>query len=547
MANVLFKQGTQNNLDTIRRAKSASDGTFYLTNDSHRLYIGIVSGDAVPVNEGVTTVATIDDLPKGSTHLEAGHFYYVSGSNVLCVFNGTNWVQINSNTNTYIDRIDIIVSVAADSATITTKAIEHGTGTEYKDDFKISGQDGIGVALNGTGDGVVLTGDTYELGGSYDDTSRTTTISLTSQNTDNDTEVKIKAGDNISMNMADGAINLASKDTILDRATSGYGSSPVDTATDKQGFYVQVTDTDGNAATAQINPIIQVGGTQTYYQTVHSVNGTTNLPVYTVEEIDKKFVGLDAMTYKGTLGSSGSVGILPTSGVHCGDVYLITNDGERFLVSTGVYAREKDMIIARGTEVNGVITSATLTWDIVPSGDDSSVDTTYVVVPSTNGFYIRSATGDNIGGMTVNGDGTYISIAENKNPTDGTNTLTVKHNTITPVATEATVSGGTQVDQSPVSSLVLPIISKIKRDAAGHIIEVQTRNYKITDTNSAVSEVALTASASNNLATVTTKVTTKDSAGGTTLKSGAMGIKSSTMSVTASGATVTLDMIWGTF
>jgi len=64
MANVLFKQGTQASLDTIRTNKTAIEGSFYLTNDTHRLYIGRANGDAVPVNEGVNTVATLDDLPN---------------------------------------------------------------------------------------------------------------------------------------------------------------------------------------------------------------------------------------------------------------------------------------------------------------------------------------------------------------------------------------------------------------------------------------------------------------------------------------------------
>ena len=40
MANVLFKQGTQTALDKLRTDKGATNGTFYLTSDSRRLYIG---------------------------------------------------------------------------------------------------------------------------------------------------------------------------------------------------------------------------------------------------------------------------------------------------------------------------------------------------------------------------------------------------------------------------------------------------------------------------------------------------------------------------
>ena len=110
MSNVLFKRGLQSNLDTLRANKTASDGTFYLTSDSHRLYVGISSGDAVPVNEGITIVNNLGQLPEVSTYEQkrqhTGQFYYIDGidkdKNILCVFNGQKWVQINPNTNTEI-------------------------------------------------------------------------------------------------------------------------------------------------------------------------------------------------------------------------------------------------------------------------------------------------------------------------------------------------------------------------------------------------------------------------------------------------------------
>jgi hypothetical protein len=57
----------------------------------------------VPVNEGINFVTSVPDLPTPATSAEkvdtAGHFYYASSENVLCVYNGKNWVQINPDTN----------------------------------------------------------------------------------------------------------------------------------------------------------------------------------------------------------------------------------------------------------------------------------------------------------------------------------------------------------------------------------------------------------------------------------------------------------------
>ena len=99
MANVGFKLGTQAKVDELLKTPGTAviEGSFYLTNDTHRLYIGQNenSSDAnaklFPVNEGVITVATVDDLPKVSTDngsVYAGRFYYVTAGHILCVHNG---------------------------------------------------------------------------------------------------------------------------------------------------------------------------------------------------------------------------------------------------------------------------------------------------------------------------------------------------------------------------------------------------------------------------------------------------------------------------
>jgi hypothetical protein len=47
------------------------------------------------------------------------------------------------------------------------------------------------------------------------------------------------------------------------------------------------------------------------------------LPVYTKTEIDGKLIGLNAMTYKGTIGDGLAVTTVPTTNVNIGDTYLI--------------------------------------------------------------------------------------------------------------------------------------------------------------------------------------------------------------------------------
>lgn len=71
--------------------KVAEDGVFYLTTDTHQLFVG-QGTDMCPVNEGVVTVEGVEQLPETAI---TGSFYYATTENVLCVYNGQGFVQIN--------------------------------------------------------------------------------------------------------------------------------------------------------------------------------------------------------------------------------------------------------------------------------------------------------------------------------------------------------------------------------------------------------------------------------------------------------------------
>ena len=80
--NVKFLLGSQTGLEKYFTGQSkAQNGAFYMTEDTHRLYIGTKTGSIVPVNEGVMTVETIGSLPK--TDFNAGELYYVKEVNIL--------------------------------------------------------------------------------------------------------------------------------------------------------------------------------------------------------------------------------------------------------------------------------------------------------------------------------------------------------------------------------------------------------------------------------------------------------------------------------
>jgi hypothetical protein len=105
MAELMFKRGSQSALNAIITGQTAVDGCFYLTEDTHRLYVGQGDNTApVLLNQTVQVVNTLDDLPSSPPATD-NDFYYIKSLNILAVFDssqpeGKKWVQINPDTDT---------------------------------------------------------------------------------------------------------------------------------------------------------------------------------------------------------------------------------------------------------------------------------------------------------------------------------------------------------------------------------------------------------------------------------------------------------------
>ena len=89
--------------------------------------------------------------------------------------------------------------------------------------------------------------------------------------------------------------------------------------------------------------------------------GTSTTQIATTAFVTNAVSGVTgAMTYKGTVGTGGTVDTLPTSGVKVGDTYKVSVAGTYASQS----AKVGDLFIA---------TATTPTWSYVPSGDDVAV------------------------------------------------------------------------------------------------------------------------------------------------------------------------------
>lgn len=97
--NIKFLQGTYDRLNALT---SSEVGAFYITNDTHEMFLGVEANKApvalnrwVDVKENVAAIKAVTDYKN-----HPGKIYYAKAENILCTYNGTDWVQINPDTDT---------------------------------------------------------------------------------------------------------------------------------------------------------------------------------------------------------------------------------------------------------------------------------------------------------------------------------------------------------------------------------------------------------------------------------------------------------------
>lgn len=147
MANVAFKRGLSTALTAA--GFTAADGVFYLTTDTHRLYVG-QDTKLIELNRYVKVVANTDALPASPAKDD---FAFVTAGNMLLVCKNPTatgldkWTQINppdTNTDTTIS-VKGTPTVTSDSTGVTINftfgQVEHNrknNGTTEKADIPVS-------------------------------------------------------------------------------------------------------------------------------------------------------------------------------------------------------------------------------------------------------------------------------------------------------------------------------------------------------------------------------------------------------------------------
>ena len=583
MANVKFLKGTQSSFNGL---KSFTDGAFYLTTDTDRLYFAQSSTECVPLNQFIRTVTWDQFNALTTTQVAKGDYYYVPEKNILAVCKDNNatltWTQLNpdTNDNTSFDEINFGSSVADNTVTITetlrevNKISGDPTGSTLVGNLKLKGTNGIALTTENDAHSTTITveGDTYSLSSNMNDARQyeagkayhvgdiivingkyqrckaevsaeqnksaaaiigsfeelNAGVSLVSANGQESSTFGFKAGKNVQIGQTDGEITVSATDTTLKE--NGFSIS--NNAT--QGFDIKVSDTSNTVVGGTLDPVIKVGGSS-----VHFVSGEANLPVYTTSEIDSKFKGLNGMTYKGTVGTA-ALQNLPTSKVSSGDTYMVAAD----TTVNSKAVKNGDLFIATGVEgADGYIPSDGITWTYVPSGDDNFQNSTYEgnATPESNKWGIKEVSGSSVGDIQLVA-GTNMSISSKLGGANGNSTAamitTINHGSVGAASvTEPTVNDTS--DTTPKSTITA--VTGIGRDSNGHVASVTTKQFNIQDTT-----YTLGAEAKDNK--IVTKLTSSDQG----IQAVKYGVTSSSLNVTTTAAatndvTVNVELEWGSF
>lgn len=551
MANSIgFLRGPQENFDKLSAFKA---GSFYLTEDSGRLYYANSNSSYIELNQYVHQVASLDDLAASFATAKIGDFYYAVKENILCTKKegATAWTQINRDTNTNDDTKVTSVSFERDNSvtdkikmnlvlkqttthldnTSTVVADVIGSFELTQDDFNaiVDGANvsigaavetnkatiktsGIGadsadagisiigagsVTISGSEDAIIINGvDTkYNLGSA----AGSTNITFTRESDNNTEQVAFAAGQDINVtgananeikiahatysaapaalgNQTPGAgteFDIVSGVTLSNGHVTGVSTAKVKLPGEKWYSVSSVVANDEGdlivTVIDQANSTTEVKAEKKLYYKVGDtlIYNHSDLKdhFYTEAEIDDKLNGLNAMTYRGTVGATdgvvvpGALATLPTEGVKVGDTYMaVGGDGVEY--SGSQKAGAGDLLIATGSEVNGVITS-NLAWTYVPSANE--IDTTYKLrVSGTN--IVLTDSGNESDNVAILGDGTHIATAQAAGEEYG---IVISHK-------DVARNDGEKGAITPAAGTTFDIVQSVVSDSKGHVTKVGT-------------------------------------------------------------------------
>lgn len=423
----------------------------------------------VPINLNQLELqnARIQNLASAPASPVKGQVYFNTTTNKAMVYDGTNWIPWEADTNTVTGvkgnsestyrtgNVNITaanvgavpttrtVNSKALSSDITLTASDVGAATTEHVHGFISNQGRMGDGANisaGAGDRILISDDSNagkisRLVNAFD--GSTTSKALTAKGT------------------FETFVTLSTTQSLTNKTYNGY--------------------TLADAAAKDVDDSISSGSTSTKLPTSAAV----------ASFVSSEIGAVDAMRFKGTLGTGGTVTDLPTTGVKVGDTYRV--------ITAGTYASIKcevgDLVIA---------TATTPTWTVAQTNIDGAITAS---TTTTNG-YLAKFTGDKIvanGPQLGSSTTTYLNNAGNW--------ATPPDTKVTAVGNHYTPSGGTTTSASGATGsagTTVQVVTGITKDAAGHVTGItsgaatDTRNTAgSTDSSSKLFLIGATSQAAN--------------------------------------------------
>ena len=306
-----------------------------------------------------------------------------------------------------------------------------------------------------------------------------------------------------------GTLKLTVNGTATDNiAVKGLGSAAY-TNTSAYATAAQGTKAD--------NAMPKAGGTFTGAVTLNA-DPSTALGAATKQYVDaqitSKIAASDAMVFKGTLGSNGTVTAVPTTGVVKGDTYKVITAG----TWAGSACKVGDLLIAL---TSGSIEANTTNWAYVPSGDEVTTSIKYST--TTHNLTTSAKTG-------------AITLAEGATK-----------------QVDTSISAGSTSTKLPTSAAVASFVegkgytTKAFKNIAVGSVTVEADSNADTLTLEAGTNVTIGADADNDKITISAKDTTYSAGTGISLSGTTINHKNSIEAGTAQGDASKTLAYGGTF
>ena len=558
MANILFKRGLKANLS----AATITDGNVYVTTDEGAMYVD-VGNSRVRLGD-FKEYSTFSALQALNTNqLDTQALYYITDGNMLIKWTGNpndsngGWVQINSQASltNLIGSVKTSGSAVTGGVSVTQTIRDNTTATVATSNLNFVSADvdklKITSAMDSGNNYAILTftpEDIVEnaaISVSNDQVNNNTAIlTITNNKTGTDASGQSVSttgtsstlsitGDGISVTEDNGALVLTNLGGV-DAVRESFDANGVLSV----NILLTTGDTIPPSSGYTVTPTITYG--ESGASSAVFASGTAALSVYTQTEVDNKIAAelkaINAMTYKGSIGNNiGDVSAdLPTSNVHNGDVYKVSENGS---FGNGIYTNCHigDMFIAVGTEGNdGVIPSANLTWSYIPSGDDEASQYSLQYDSTNHTIIMQDQDHTSVGVITAGNDIVFGGTGSN---------ITLGHNTVT-----RTNTTGTATTQTSGNDLTFSVVTGITTSSTGHITGVETTSITVTDSSNyltGVSNTVGTLSGTGSNTQITVSVA--DNVAGSVTTDIKLHSDSLTFSRDTTNNITNIDFVWGSF